>query len=208
MKLVENYFPDLSPQQKLQFQQLSQLFLEWNEKVNLVSRKDTEQLEERHILHSLGIAKIISFEKKGSDVLDIGTGGGFPGLPLAILFPDTKFFLVDSIGKKISAVNDMIGRLELQNVRAEHLRAEKVNGKYDFIVSRAVTALPKFLPWTKGKIRGHSRHKIANGILCLKGGDLREEIKASGRKVNTYPLKEYFQEEFFETKVVLHIPAK
>jgi 16S rRNA (guanine527-N7)-methyltransferase len=207
MNLVESYFPDLSSKQVKQLRQLNDLFLEWNEKVNLVSRKDTDHLEERHILHSLGIAKVISFQK-GSKVLDIGTGGGFPGLPLAIIFPETEFLLVDSIGKKINAVNDMIDRLGLENVSAKHERAEKIKGQFDFIVSRAVTALPKFLPWTKGKFREKSRHEIPNGVLYLKGGDLREEIKSAGRKATVYPLRKYFKEEFFETKVVLYLPGR
>jgi 16S rRNA (guanine527-N7)-methyltransferase len=204
LKLIQKYFPEISPEQADKFKQLLQLFPDWNDKVNLISRKDIDQLEERHLLHSLGIAKVMSF-KAGSRVLDIGTGGGFPGIPLAILFPDTSFHMVDSIGKKIVAVNDMIEQLGLQNASAVHTRAEKVKGSFDFIVSRAVTALPRFIPWTNGKFSKKQRNPLPNGILYLKGGDLTEELKPVKRKIKQYPLKNYFEEAFFETKVVLHV---
>lgn len=198
------YFPNLTEHQKQQFEQLPGLYNFWNNQINVISRKDIDQLFERHVLHSLGIAKVMPF-LAGESVLDVGTGGGFPGIPLAILFPDTQFYLVDSIGKKIKVVQEVAKALNLKNLRAEHLRAEQVNEKFDFVVSRAVTRLGEFYPWVKGKFNKQSKNILPNGILYLKGGDLEEEIKESGLKVQQYYLKDYFTEEFFETKQVIYV---
>ncbi|MET1057853.1 MAG: 16S rRNA (guanine(527)-N(7))-methyltransferase RsmG [Pedobacter sp.] len=203
--LIQKYFKDLSEDQIAKFDQLYDLYSFWNAQINVISRKDIEELYERHILHSLGIAKFCAF-KPGSRVLDVGTGGGFPGIPLAILFPETQFHLVDSIGKKIKVVTEVAAALGLTNVKASHLRAEQVTDKYDFVVSRAVTRLSDFYPWIKGKFSKESKHAIANGILYLKGGELAEEIKESGLKAELYPLSAYFEEDFFETKYVVYIP--
>jgi 16S rRNA (guanine527-N7)-methyltransferase len=203
--LIQKYFEGLTEQQVTQFDQLYDLYSFWNSQINVISRKDIDELYERHILHSLGIAKFINFIP-GTKVLDVGTGGGFPGIPLAILFPDTQFHLVDSIGKKIKVVTEVAAALGLKNVKASHLRAEQVTDKYDFVVSRAVTRLIDFYPWIKGKFSKDSRHAIANGILYLKGGDLTEEIAESRLKAELYPLSAYFEEAFFETKYVVYIP--
>lgn len=204
LDLIEKYFPQITDLQKDQFRRLAPLFLEWNEKINCISRKDTEHFFERHVLHSLGIARVMTF-KKGSNVLDIGTGGGFPGIPLAILFPDSQFVMVDSIGKKILVVDDLIKELGLKNAIAQNLRAEKVKGKFDFVLSRAVAALPAFLPWTNGKFSIEQKNTLPNGILYLKGGDLDEELKGIKRAIEIYPLSKYFEEEFFETKKVVYV---
>jgi 16S rRNA (guanine527-N7)-methyltransferase len=204
MQIIEKYFPDLSKEQKKQFAQLEGLYKIWNDQINVISRKDTDNFYERHVLHSLGIAKIIQFSE-GSKILDIGTGGGFPGIPLAILFPNCEFTLVDSIGKKIKVVNEVASALGLTNVTGIHERAEKVTGKFDFIVSRAVTAMPSFLNWTKGKISTENRNALPNGILYLKGGDLSEELKPVQQPVKIFDLKEFFNEEFFDTKKVVHV---
>jgi len=198
------YFPNLTEHQKQQFEQLPELYNFWNNQINVISRKDIDQLFERHVLHSLGIAKVMPF-LPGESVLDVGTGGGFPGIPLAILFPDTQFYLVDSIGKKIKVVQEVAKALGLKNLRAAHLRAEQVNEKFDFVVSRAVTRLGEFYPWVKGKFKNDSKNTLPNGILYLKGGDLDDEIKESGLKVQQYYLKDYFTEEFFETKQVIYV---
>ena len=203
--IIQKYFKDLSEKQINQFDQLYSLYSFWNAQINVISRKDIDELYERHILHSLGIAKFISF-KKGEKVLDVGTGGGFPGIPLAILFPDTQFHLVDSIGKKIKVVTEVAAALGLTNVKASHLRAEQVTDKYDFVVSRAVTRLIDFYPWVKGKFNKTSNNAIPNGILYLKGGELAEEIEESRLKAELYPLKDYFEEDFFDTKYVVYIP--
>ena len=198
------YFPNLSQQQLDQYELLAKEFLSWNEKINLISRKDTENLFEHHILHSLAIAKVCKF-KPQCEVMDIGTGGGFPGLPLAIMFPETKFYLVDSIGKKIKVVQALIETLGLKNVKAEQIRAENVNRQFDFIVSRAVTYLPDFMQWTKGKISKIQYHDLANGVLYLKGGDLTEELSTIKNKIKIYDIDNYYEEEFFETKKVIHV---
>jgi len=204
-ELIEKYFKGLSELQADQFDQLYDLYGFWNARINVVSRKDIEELYERHVLHSLGIAKFCSFAP-GTRILDVGTGGGFPGIPLAILFPEVQFHLVDSIGKKIKVVTEVAAALGLKNVKASHLRAEQVTGKYDFVVSRAVTRLIDFYPWVKGKFLKESKHAIANGILYLKGGDLAEELAESRLKAELYPLSAYFEEAFFETKYVVYIP--
>lgn len=204
MLIISKYFPDLTKKQKEQFSQLEELYTFWNEQINVISRKDTENFYERHVLHSLGIAKVMQFAD-GSEILDIGTGGGFPGIPLAILFPNCKFTLVDSIGKKVKVATEVAAAIGLTNVVAIHERAEKVPGKFDFIVSRAVTAMPSFLQWTKGKFKLSKNHSLANGILYLKGGDLTEEMKPVKQKSTVYPLSDYFSEEFFETKKVVYV---
>ena len=202
--LILKYFPDLTAQQQDQYAQLADLYTHWNEQINVISRKDTESLYERHVLHSLGIAKVMGF-LPGEQVLDVGTGGGFPGIPLAIMFPETHFHLVDSIGKKIKVVQEVAQALGLRNVKATHTRAEQIPGKFNFVVSRAVTQLKDFYPWVKDKFEKKSLNKIANGILYLKGGDLEQEIAESGLAVQQYFLKNYFEEEFFETKQVIFV---
>ena len=205
MDRILNYFPHLSIAQKEQFSQLGPLYAGWNERINVISRKDIEALYLRHVLHSLGIAKVQDF-LPGARVLDIGTGGGFPGIPLAIMFPETKFVLVDSIGKKIKVVGEIARELELENVEAIHGRAEKQKGQFDFIVSRAVTNMSDFVKWTRNKFLKENRHPLPNGILYLKGGDLSEELKPF-QKARIYSLSDYFEEDFFETKKVVYLPG-
>ena len=209
MSLVRKYFPDLEPEQYQKLEQLPQLYKEWNDMVNVVSRKDVDNLEERHVLHSLAIVKVRQFLPE-SEVLDVGTGGGFPGIPLAIMFPESQFHLVDSIGKKIKVVKAVAETLELTNVKAEQIRAEEIKTKYDFIVSRAVTKLERFYPWIKRNFKGHHRHSsMKNGLLYLKGGDLKEELKAAQlKKIQSFDLPDFFEEEFFETKKVIYVPAQ
>jgi 16S rRNA (guanine527-N7)-methyltransferase len=202
--IILKYFPDLTAQQRRQIEQLPELYNLWNSQINVISRKDIDLLYERHVLHSIGIAKIMQF-LPGESVLDVGTGGGFPGIPLAILFPETRFHLVDSIGKKIKVVQEVSKALGLTNVKASHLRAEQVDEKFDFVVSRAVTQLKDFYPWIRGKFKKESKNTLPNGILYLKGGDLEQEIKESGLKVQQYHLKDHFAEEFFETKQVIYV---
>ncbi|MFV8325141.1 16S rRNA (guanine(527)-N(7))-methyltransferase RsmG [Flavobacterium sp. ZS1P14] len=206
MDEILKYFPYLTDIQKEQFEKLDLLYHDWNEKINVISRKDIDALYTKHILHSLGIAKIIKFEP-GTYVLDVGTGGGFPGIPLAILFPETRFFLIDIIAKKIKVVQAVVEALELKNVKAEQLRAENVKGDFDFIVSRAVTNMPDFVSWVKTKIKKNNKHELKNGILYLKGGDLTEELK-DFPKAKEYNLADFFEDEFFETKKVVHLPWK
>jgi 16S rRNA (guanine527-N7)-methyltransferase len=206
-KIIEKYFPQLSDKQKQQFTQLGELYATWNAQINVISRTDIDNLYEKHILHSLAIAKIVDF-KDFTEILDVGTGGGFPGIPLAILFPNCQFHLIDSIGKKIKVVNEIAQALGLENVKAEQIRAEQVEGEYDFIVSRAVTRLLPFYGWVKGKININNYNKLQNGILYLKGGDLKEELKEFGKKTRVFELSDYFTEEFFETKMVVHVPMK
>jgi len=203
VEIIARYFPDLSETQTQQFAQLKELYAEWNEKINVISRKDIDQLYERHVLHSLGIAKVVRF-KAGTSVLDVGTGGGFPGIPLAILFPDSFFHLVDSIAKKITVVNEVATAIGLQNIKAEVMRAEKSKFQYDFMVTRAVAPMPVLAGWVRGKISGKRQNDLPNGILALKGGDLAEEM---GRfKARIFNLSDYFTEEFFETKKVVFLP--
>jgi len=201
---IIHYFPTLSTLQVDQFSKLLNLYTIWNNQINVISRKDLDNFYERHVLHSLGIAKVYSFQP-GTTVLDVGTGGGFPGIPLAILFPETTFVLVDSIGKKIKVVNEVATALGLTNVQAHHLRAEQVKGTFDFVISRAVTAMPVFVEWVKNKIKkGKASDGFSYGILYLKGGDLTEEFKGLPGKFKEYPLSDYFSEDFFETKKVIH----
>jgi len=204
MEIILKYFPNLTDDQKEKFGRLKELYEHWNAQINVISRKDTDDFYERHVLHSLGIAKIMEFADD-STVLDIGTGGGFPGIPLAILFPNTQFHLVDSIGKKIKVVTEVAKALDLKNVRATHARAEDVKEQFDFIVSRAVTAMPQFMPWTKGKFLKRSINPLNNGILYLKGGDLKEEMAPVKHPYVIHPLNEIFSEEFFETKAVVYV---
>jgi 16S rRNA (guanine527-N7)-methyltransferase len=206
LELLEKYFPDLTADQKNKFEKLQDLYEDWNLKINVVSRKDIDELYLRHVLHSLGIAKVQPF-LPGASILDVGTGGGFPGVPLAILHPETNFHLVDSIGKKIKVVNEVVEGLKLKNVHTTNARVEEVPGNYDFIVSRAVAAMPTFVHWTKGKIAKESKHELKNGILYLKGGDLSEEL-AEYRKAVIYDLQDFFEEEFYETKKVVYLPLK
>ena len=200
--LVLKYFPGLTETQIEQFSKLKALYNEWNEKINVISRKDMESLYEKHILHSLGIAKVMEFAP-GTKVLDIGTGGGFPGIPLAILFPESEFTLIDSIGKKISVVNAVAEGAGLKNVTAIHGRAEKLKEKFHFVVSRAVTQMPEFLRWLKGKFEKEQFNAKHNGVLYLKGGDLAEEL--AGLRCEIFNLKNYFEEEFFDTKKVVYL---
>jgi 16S rRNA (guanine527-N7)-methyltransferase len=204
MELITKYFPDLTRDQLDKFRQLEELYIEWNSKINVISRKDMEHFYERHVLHSLGIAKVIQFTP-GAQVLDVGTGGGFPGIPLAIVFPETKFLLVDSIGKKIKVVEEVAHAAGITNVEAVKARAEEVKGKFDFVVSRAVTTLPDFIKWVETKIKRESRNTIQNGILYLKGGDLDAELAPVRNKCEVYNLSDYFEEEFFGTKKVVHV---
>lgn len=206
MDLILKYFPHLTEEQIYKFKKLQELYEDWNLKINVVSRKDIDELYLRHVLHSLGIAKIIDF-KDGSSILDVGTGGGFPGIPLAILFPECSFHLVDSIAKKLKVVNEVIEGLGLTNVKTTHSRVEAIDGTYDFIVSRAVAAMPTFVHWTKGKIAKEQKHDLKNGILYLKGGDLSEELK-DYKTTTIYNLSDYFSEDFYETKKVVHLPLK
>lgn len=202
LELVLKYFPDITSEQKDQFAELETLYKDWNEKINVISRKDTDSLYEKHILHSLGIAKVMQFADN-TKVLDIGTGGGFPGIPLAILFPNAQFTLVDSIGKKITVVKGVAESLGLKNVTAHHMRAEQLKEKFHFVVSRAVTQMPVFLTWLRGKFEKEQFNPKHNGVLYLKGGDLGEEL--AGIKCEIFQLKNYFEEEFFDTKKVVYL---
>jgi len=206
MNLIADNFPNLSEKQLEQFSKLEELYAEWNAQINVISRKDIDALNLKHVLHSLGIAKVQAFLPKAK-VLDVGTGGGFPGIPLAIMFPETKFVLVDSIGKKIKVVQAVTDSLGLSNVQAIHDRAENVTGEYDFVISRAVTKMDDFVLWVKKKIKTKSKHELRNGILYLKGGDLTEELQNFPR-ATLFELTNYFEDPFFETKKVVHIPIK
>lgn len=209
IEIIYKYFSNLTSQQKQYFEKLDALYQDWNQKINVVSRKDVELLYERHVLHSLGIAKVMGF-KSMARVMDVGAGGGFPGIPLAILFPDTEFYLVDSIGKKIRVVNEVIEGLGLKNIKAEQVRMEQVDDEFDFIINRAVAPLKTLLHWTRGKVYKSGNHDLDNGMLSLKGGDLTEEIKEANakKKAKVFELKDYFEEEFFETKKVLYVPIR
>lgn len=205
MELINKYFPDLTADQRDKFGQMEELYQFWNARVNVISRQDIDTLYERHILHSLGIAKVLDF-KSGTSILDVGTGGGFPGIPLAILFPKAQFHLVDSIGKKIRVVQEIADALKLTNVKAEQIRAEKLDDSYEFVVSRAVTRITPFVGWVKKNISKNSFHSLRNGILYLKGGDLTEELSELNQKSRIYELSDFFEEEFFQTKKVLYVP--
>jgi 16S rRNA (guanine527-N7)-methyltransferase len=204
--IIFKYFPHIDDHQRKQFEELRSLYSFWNEKINVISRKDIDNLYINHVLHSLGIAKVIEF-RKSTDILDVGTGGGFPGIPLAILFPDTHFHLVDSIGKKITVVKNVAEALQLNNVSAEQVRAEEIKDSYDFIVSRAVTRLKEFYGWIHNKTKKTSSHPLQNGILYLKGGELDEELAELRKPYTIFHLKDYFQEDFFETKKVVYVPV-
>jgi 16S rRNA (guanine527-N7)-methyltransferase len=200
------YFPGLTARQQEQFVMMGGLYDEWNDRINVISRKDIEHVYERHVLHSLAIAKVVSFLPDAQS-LDVGTGGGFPGLPLAILFPETAFHLIDSIGKKLKVVDTAVEALRLQNVTTRHIRAEQMTGRFDFVVSRAVTSLSAFLPWMKDKFRPQHRHSLPNGMLFLKGGDLTAELSPYRRRITVYPIKDFFTEDFFEEKKVVYAGA-
>jgi len=206
MDLILKYFPDLTETQINQFEVLESLYKDWNAKINVVSRKDIDELYLRHVLHSLAIAKVIQF-KDGTTILDVGTGGGFPGVPLAIMFPNCQFHLVDSINKKLKVINAVCEALEITNIKTTHSRVEAINETYDFIVSRAVTAMPEFTKWVKGKTAKRQRNDLKNGILYLKGGDLTEELKQY-TNVKAFLLSDYFEEDFFDTKKVIYLPLK
>ncbi len=205
MDVILKYFPDLTEIQKNKLAQLGDLYALWNERINVISRKDIGNLYTHHVLHSLAIAKTVSF-KPGSKVLDVGTGGGFPGIPLAILFDQTHFHLVDSIGKKIKVVEDIAAQLGLDNVTCEQIRAEQLKDKYDFIVSRAVTDLPELVSWVQGKLLRKNNHHFKNGIIFLKGGDLQEEINPFKKRATVIEISDFFTEEFFSTKKIVYLP--
>ena len=205
--IVQKYFTALTPEQVNRFEMLDALYREWNERINVVSRKDIDNLYINHVLHSLGIAKVLSFNP-GAEILDVGTGGGFPGIPLAILFPQTQFHLVDSIGKKIKVVHEIARALGLNNVIGQQIRAEQIQHKYDFIVSRAVTRLNEFYGWVNRKVKAGSTHDLDNGILYLKGGDLTDELNELKKPYSLYNLSDYFTEDFFETKKVVYVPIR
>ena len=206
MEEILRQFPNLTENQRIQFEMLQALYEDWNSKINVISRKDIDELYTRHVLHSLGMAKIIEF-RPGSKIMDVGTGGGFPGIPLAILFPEVDFYLIDVIAKKIKVVNEVATALGLKNVKAEQKRAELVKQEFDFIVSRAVTNMTDFVSWVDDKVAKKQNHELANGILYLKGGDLTEEL-AAFPKATQYNLSDFFTDEFFETKKVVHLPLK
>ncbi|MDR6737729.1 MULTISPECIES: 16S rRNA (guanine(527)-N(7))-methyltransferase RsmG [unclassified Sphingobacterium] len=204
--IIYNYFPKLTDSQKEQFAKLADLYTFWNSQINVISRKDIDSLYLHHVLHSLGIAKFVQEFTPGTQILDVGTGGGFPGIPMAIMFPEVKFHLVDSIGKKIKVVREVASGLGLNNVEADHIRAEQLDDKYDFVLSRAVTRLAEFTPWIRNKFSKKDKNGIPNGILYLKGGDLSEEIKESKLKAELHPLSDYFKEDFFDTKYLVYVP--
>lgn len=205
IQLIQKYFTGLTETQITRFAHLEPLYEEWNSKINVISRKDIDALYEKHVLHSLAIAKAIRFTA-GSSILDVGTGGGFPGIPLAIMFPEVSFHLVDSIGKKIKVVKAVAEALQLENVTADQVRAEELKAKYDFVVSRAVTSLPDFVKWIRKNVSPENRNALPNGVLYLKGGDLQEELQPFGRRPMVYNLSDYFQEAFFETKKLVYLP--
>lgn len=205
VSLIFKYFPDLDEKQQAQFAKLYELYAEWNEQINVISRKDMDNFYLRHVLHSLAIAQHLKTPSAKTQILDVGTGGGFPGIPLAILFPQVSFHLVDSIGKKIKVVEEIVAALDLQNVTAEKIRAEQVNGQFDYIVSRAVTRFAGFMPWIKGKFKKQDFNEVPNGLFYLKGGDLKEEIKEAKIKAVEYDITEQFEEDFFDTKKVVYV---
>ncbi|MDR2131549.1 MAG: 16S rRNA (guanine(527)-N(7))-methyltransferase RsmG [Odoribacteraceae bacterium] len=204
-ELIRRYFPGLSEEQLARYARMEALYRAWNEKINVISRKDIDALALHHTLHSLAIAKVIRF-KPGTRVLDAGTGGGFPGIPLAIFFPDVDFLLVDSVGKKVRVVEEIVSALGLTNARALQRRVEEVEERFDFVVSRAVTTFPLFVSWTRKKIRGGDFNALPNGILYLKGGDFQEEVRGFRRELTLYPVSDYFDDPYFEAKSVLYLP--
>jgi len=206
-KIIEKYFTNLTDNQKGQFQQLKPLYEEWNSQINVISRKDINQLYERHILHSLSIAKFITFEP-GTKLMDLGCGGGFPGIPLAILFPEVSFIMIDSVGKKIKVVQEIAGVTGLKNIQTHHMRAEKVKDSFDFIITRAVAPMMDLVKWTRKKYIKEQRHSIENGIIALKGGDLSKELASWGNSKTLVNLSDYFEEDFFKTKKIIHIPVR
>ena len=207
LALIEKYFPELTDLQKEQFAQLKPLYEEWNAQINVISRKDVDSLYERHILHSLSIAKFISFNK-GAKIMDLGCGGGFPGIPLAILFPEVSFTLIDSIGKKIKVVQEIATAIAVQNIEAHHMRAEQLDDSFDFIITRAVAPMIDLVKWTRKQYLNVNKHKIDNGIIALKGGDLTSELASWGNRKTLVNLSDYFEEEFFETKKIIHVAVK
>ncbi len=207
LQIIEKYFPSLTEMQKEQFAQLKPLYEEWNAQINVISRKDVDCLYERHILHSLSIAKFIKF-KEGTKLMDLGCGGGFPGIPLAILFPEVSFTMIDSIGKKIKVVQEIANAIGLKNVQAHHMRAEKVNESFDFVITRAVAPMMDLVKWTRKKYSKEQRHTIENGVIALKGGDLSQELASWGNRKTTVNLSDYFEEAFFETKKIIHVPVR
>jgi 16S rRNA (guanine527-N7)-methyltransferase len=206
VSIINKYFPNITATQKQQFEQLQSLYEHWNAQINVISRKDIDSLYERHVLHSLGISKVMDF-KPNTNIMDVGCGGGFPGIPLAILYPECNFYLIDAIGKKIKVVNEVAAALELKNVKAEHKRAEDVKEKFEFVVSRAVTETAAFYRWVQNKISKNQFNGLPNGLLLLKGGDLTEELNDFKKRAVIYELKDFFSEEFFETKKVVYIPT-
>ncbi len=206
MELILKYFPGLTKNQIDKLEKLETLYQDWNVKINVVSRKDIDELYLRHVLHSLALAKVIQF-REGTKIMDVGTGGGFPGIPLAILFPESSFHLVDSISKKLKVVNKVVDGLGLDNVKTTHTRVEEIGDTYDFIVSRAVAAMPNFVHWVKGKIAKRQNNALNNGILYLKGGDLSDELQKYS-KAKIYSLSDYYSEDFFATKKLVHLPLK
>jgi 16S rRNA (guanine527-N7)-methyltransferase len=207
LQIIEKYFSSLTEMQKEQFAQLKPLYEEWNAQINVISRKDVDCLYERHILHSLSIAKFIKF-KEGTKLMDLGCGGGFPGIPLAILFPEVSFTMIDSIGKKIKVVQEIANAIGLKNVQAHHMRAEKVNESFDFVITRAVAPMMDLVKWTRKKYSKEQRHTIENGVIALKGGDLSQELASWGNRKTTVNLSDYFEEAFFETKKIIHVPVR
>jgi len=207
LQIIEKYFPNLTEHQKEQFTQLKPLYEEWNAQINVISRKDIESLYERHVLHSLSLAKFITFES-GTKLMDLGCGGGFPGIPLAILFPEVSFTMIDSIGKKIKVVQEIADAIGLKNVQAYHMRAEKVKGSFDFVITRAVAPMMDLVKWTRKKYIKEQRHAIENGVIALKGGDLSQELASWGNRKTTVNLSDYYEEAFFETKKIIHVPVR
>ena len=207
LQIIEKYFPNLTDEQIDQFSQLKPLYEEWNAQINVISRKDINQLYERHVLHSLAIAKFITFES-GTKLMDLGCGGGFPGIPLAILFPEVSFTMIDSIGKKIKVVQEVANAIGLNNVQAHHMRAEKLKESFDFVITRAVAPMMDLVKWTRKKYIKEQRHAIENGVIALKGGDLVKELASLENRKATVHLSDYFEEAFFETKKIIYVPVR
>ena len=207
LKIIEKYFPNLTDDQKEQFLQLKPLYKDWNSQINVISRKDINQLYEHHVLHSLSIAKFITFQP-GTKLMDLGCGGGFPGIPLAIIFPEVSFTMIDSIGKKIKVVQEIADAIGLKNIQTHHIRAEKVKESFDFVITRAVAPMMDLVKWTRKKYNNEQRHSIGNGVIALKGGDLGQELATWANRKTTVHLSDYFEEDFFETKKIIHVPVR